>query len=76
MYLNFGNFTLKDVPVKFNFNKSCIWINAGGKVKRASRNLTLTRVVFEFNDLLEKIQDDNHLTLTRVVFEWCNIIGL
>ena len=33
-------------------------------------DLTLTSVVFELQELLQQIKDNNHLTLTSVVFEF------
>ena len=37
---------------RFNFNKSCIWIEIFGEVKKGDWNLTLTRVVFEYTNVV------------------------
>ena len=54
---------------KFNFNKSCIWIDFIFRDKILKENLTLTRVVFECIFLYVCFYISKNLTLTRVVFE-------
>ena len=55
--------------LKFNFNKSCIWISTGSNNVFAGGYLTLTRVVFECAPWTLRPSKLSHLTLTRVVFE-------
>ena len=56
----------------FNFNKSCIWIYVILPLYLVYKNLTLTRVVFEFADGKSCTEVFRNLTLTRVVFELNN----
>ena len=61
---------------KFNFNKSCIWIDNINDIAQKINNLTLTRVVFEYLIRLVRELLPEHLTLTRVVFELLLIISV
>ena len=47
MYLNRRAIAAYEQGAVFNFNKSCIWIQAQAKEAEQNANLTLTRVVFE-----------------------------
>ena len=69
LYLNNENAISYIIEFKFNFNKCCIWILRYHNIQDFSQNLTLTSVVFEFNNLWYVVDISLNLTLTSVVFE-------
>ena len=65
--MNSINNSLSDITVEFNFNKSCIWIDSINNILTNVKNLTLTRVVFEFYFPSRYDFIFVYLTLTSVV---------